>query len=169
MPDWLLLIQWNLSEVSLILIKERVDRNEWEEGERDEFDEFDPLVSPILELIFENLTISYNNFHYLAHEMKLERIRNRFRWLLSEENPSIVNYNQNREFLRAVENSRIIVGEWSCRETEDWPDRVGRGVQISGRAEGWKSFLPLTKISNNWPENERLWRIKRGHHRKTSL
>lgn len=78
MPDWLLLIQWNLSEVSLILIKERVDRNEWEEVESDEFDEFHPLVSPILELIFENLTISYNNFHYLAHEMKLERIRNRF-------------------------------------------------------------------------------------------
>lgn len=78
MPDWLLLIQWNLSEVSLILIKERVDRNEWEEVERDEFDEFDPLVSPILELIFENLTISYNNFHYLQHEMKLERIRNLF-------------------------------------------------------------------------------------------
>lgn len=29
MPDWLLLIQWNLSEVSLILIKERLDWNEW--------------------------------------------------------------------------------------------------------------------------------------------
>lgn len=144
MPDWLLLIQWNLSEVSLILIKERVDRNEWEEGERDEFDEFDPLVSPILELIFENLTISYNNFHYLAHEMKLERIRNRFRWLLSEENPSIVNYNQNREFLRAVENSRIIVGEWMSRN---------RGLAGSGWERG-SDFRPGWRLKILLASNE---------------
>lgn len=33
----------------------------------------------------------------------------------------------------------------------------------SGSRQTGCKFLVLTKISNNWPENERLWRIKRGH------
>lgn len=65
------------------------------------------------------------------------------------------------EWIRETRKQRI--GRIGLRE------RGERDGSDSGRAEGWKSFLPLTKISNNWPENERLWRIKRGHRRKTSL
>lgn len=60
---------------------------------------------------------------FIIHEMKLERIRDRF-----EDNPSIVNYNQNREFpfFRAVGNQRDHGMDSRNAETEDWPDRVER-------------------------------------------
>lgn len=62
-------------------------------------------------------------FHHPPREMKLERIRDRF-----EDNPSIVNYNQNREFpfFRVVGNQRDHGMDSRNAETEDWPDRVER-------------------------------------------
>lgn len=103
-----------------------------EKGESDEFDEFDH--SPILELILENLTIpthlkrssSFRAFlFFIIHHAKWNS--NEFE-IDYEDNPSIVNYNQNREFpfFRVVGNQRDHGMDSRNAETEDWPDRVER-------------------------------------------
>lgn len=43
----------------------------------------------------------------------------------------------------------------------DVPERLD--IIQAGWSTGGRGFLVLTKIGDNWPENERLWRIKRGY------
>lgn len=166
---------FNFNYERLIRMNEKVD----------EFDEFDPRVSlnlsfirskiPLFLTIVFSRRLSRINFRKLrkpgiianpssflsyfssSTAPKLNSNESRpIRWL-REDNPPIVGYNQNRVSL-----------SWSCREQQDH----GRLNGFEKQRIGWGRFeaglkvenpsLPLTKISNNWPENERLWRIKRG-------